>query len=553
MWAGILVGVGFAGYVPATQAQTVRNSTPETRWAVVELFVRGNGDQSRAGREYLQRHYADRPGITIKIRDVLSSKEDLARMWQLARHFRIDKPLLPAFYVSGRLQCGWNEESVGEFLDESLTIEAFVRRGCPHCAAARPFLQNILAPRYPGYRLVERDIGQSYEAQARLQMLARRYGVAATSVPAIHLCGRLLVGFQSEQSTGRQWDELLHSVTIPAEPRSSFFPPRRGFDVETDSWRLAWTTSWALRPWSLAGMATFQADTDGVTPPPPAEQPPESSGALTADSELPPLAPDDAATLPALPETATASDVVELPWLGQVHWRQWGLPAFTLAVGLIDGFNPCAMWVLLFLLSLLVNIRHRWTILAVAGTFVFVSGAAYYAFMAAWLNVFQLIGLLRPAQIALGLLGIVIGAIHIKDFFAFKKGVSLSIPETAKPSLYARMRTILAAETLWAAVLGAAVLAVLVNIIELLCTAGLPAMYTSLLTLQQLPAWENYAYLLLYIAAYMLDDSLMVAVAVVTLGHHKLQERGGRVLKLASGLVILLLGGVMLIRPEWLG
>jgi len=166
--------------------------------------------------------------------------------------------------------------------------------------------------------------------------------------------------------------------------------------------------------------------------------------------------------------------------------------------------------------------------------------------------VFQLIGLLRPAQIALGLLRISVGAIHVKDFFAFKKGVSLSIPETAKPGLYARMRAILTAETVWAAVLGAAVLAVLVQIIELLCTAGLLALYTSLLTLQPLPAWENYAYLLLYIVAYMLDDLVMVAVAVVTLGHHKLQERGGRALKLASGLVILLLGAIMLIRPEWL-
>ena len=89
-----------------------------------------------------------------------------------------------------------------------------------------------------------------------------------------------------------------------------------------------------------------------------------------------------------------------------------------------------------------------------------------------------------------------------------------------------------------AAIIGATVLAVLVNIIELLCTAGLPAMYTGILTMQKYPPWENYLYLLLYIAAYMFDDSVMVAIAVVTLGKNKLQERGGRILKLLSGIVI---------------
>ena len=238
--------------------------------------------------------------------------------------------------------------------------------------------------------------------------------------------------------------------------------------------------------------------------------------------------------------------------LGQVNWRAWGLPAFTFAVGLVDGFNPCAMWVLLFLLSLLVNLQNRWKIMAVAGTFVFISGVAYFLFMSAWLNVAQLFMLLRPAQIALGVLGITVGAVHVKDFFAFKKGVSFSIPDAAKPQFYERMRRIVHAETLWAAIAGASVLAVLVNFIELLCTAGLPAMYTGILSMQKFPVWENYLYLLLYIVAYMFDDALMVALVVITLGKHKLQEKGGRMLKLVSGAVILRLGVTMIVKPEWL-
>ena len=229
-----------------------------------------------------------------------------------------------------------------------------------------------------------------------------------------------------------------------------------------------------------------------------------------------------------------------------------GFPLFTVAVGLVDGFNPCAMWVLLFLLSILVNLKSRAKILAVAGTFVLISGLAYFAFMAAWMNVFMLVGLLRPVQITLALLAIAIGAIHIKDFFAFKQGISLSIPESAKPGLYARVRAIINAENLTAAIIGAVVLAVMVNLIELLCTAGIPAMYTEILSLQQLPQWKNYAYLGLYNLAYMFDDGLMVAIVVVSLKKRKLQEAQGRYLKLLSGAVIFVLGVVMLLWPHWL-
>ncbi|NIL97251.1 MAG: hypothetical protein GTO53_06650 [Planctomycetales bacterium] len=229
-----------------------------------------------------------------------------------------------------------------------------------------------------------------------------------------------------------------------------------------------------------------------------------------------------------------------------------GLPALTLAVGLVDGFNPCAMWVLLFLLSLLVNLKDRWRILVIAGTFILISGLAYFAFMAAWLNVFLFVGYLRPIQIALGMIAIAVGSIHIKDFFAFHRGFSLSIPEAAKPGIYARTRRIITAENLVGALIGAAVLAVMVNVVELLCTAGLPALYTEILTMQNLPSWQNYAYLALYNVCYMFDDTLMVGMVVITLSRHKLQENQGRWLKLLSGVIITILGGIMIIKPELL-
>ncbi len=245
-------------------------------------------------------------------------------------------------------------------------------------------------------------------------------------------------------------------------------------------------------------------------------------------------------------------EIVDVPWFGRLDPRKLGMPLFTIAIGLVDGFNPCAMWVLLLLLSILVNLRDRLRIIAIAGTFVLVSGAAYFAFMAAWLNVFQWIGMLRPVQIAIGLMALGIGLVHVKDFFAFKRGPSLSIPEAAKPGIYARIRRIVTAENLPAALAAAFVLAVLVNMVELLCTAGLPALYTSILTQRGYSAAVRYGYLGLYIAAYMFDDALMVAGVIVSMERFKLQESGGRWLKCVSGVVILALGLVMLFKPEWI-
>jgi glutaredoxin len=255
---------------------------------------------------------------------------------------------------------------------------------------------------------------------------------------------------------------------------------------------------------------------------------------------------------PRVPESGgpPSEGTVDIPVFGRVSPKELGLPLFTIAIGLVDGFNPCAMWVLLFLLSLLVNIKSRARMLAIAGTFVLVSGLAYYAFMAAWLNVFMLVGLSRIVQIVLGVMALVIGVVNVKDFFAFEKGISFSIPDRAKPSIYARVRSIVRAESLVAAIAGARVLAVLVNVIELICTAGLPALYTQVLVQQGASTGARYGYLALYNLAYMLDDSIMVGIAVVTLGKRKLQERAGRWLKLLSGVVILLLGALLIFAPQ---
>lgn len=242
----------------------------------------------------------------------------------------------------------------------------------------------------------------------------------------------------------------------------------------------------------------------------------------------------------------------EAAGFGNLKVAELGLPLFTIALGLIDGFNPCAMWVLLFLLSILVRLQNRRRMALIAGTFVFVSGAVYYAFMAAWLNLFLVLGLSNLLRWILAAIAMAIGFINLSDFFRASGDYTLAIPEAAKHGIYARLRKLLHTNALLSSLLGVAVLAILVNFIELLCTAGLPAIYTAVLAQQGLSPPGYYAYLGLYILAYIADDALMVTIAVAALGSNKLSESSGRWLKGISGMVMLLLGATMLLFPQLL-
>jgi len=241
--------------------------------------------------------------------------------------------------------------------------------------------------------------------------------------------------------------------------------------------------------------------------------------------------------------TTPDSGTITLPWIDRpISIDDVGLPLFTVVIGLLDGFNPCSMWVLILMISMLAAVGDRRRMLAVAGTFVAVQGIAYFAFMAAWLNLFLLIGLSRASEIVLGAIALVAGAINVKDFLAFGRGVTLSIPKSAKPGIYQRMRNLMNEKSLAAAIGGTIALGILVQLVELVCTSGLPALYTRILTLRQLDPWTYYGYLLLYNLMYMVDDVMVLTIGVVTLSQHRLQEKEGRLLKLVSGLVMLGLG-----------
>ena len=248
----------------------------------------------------------------------------------------------------------------------------------------------------------------------------------------------------------------------------------------------------------------------------------------------------------------TQPPVVDLPLLGQVDAGRVSLPVLTVILGGLDAFNPCAFFVLLFLLSLLVHARSRARMVLVGGIFVLFSGLLYFVFMAAWLNLFLVLEGVRAVTLVAGAVAVALALVNIKDFFWFRRGPSLTIPERAKPGLFDRMRGLISADNLPALLVGTVTLAIAANTYELLCTSGLPMVYTRALTLSDLSTSGYYLYLALYNVIYILPLLAILGVFTLSLGGRKLSEFQGRLLKLLSGVMMLGLGLVLLAAPDLL-
>lgn len=351
------------------------------------------------------------------------------------------------------------------------TLYFFWGVGCPHCAKAKPFLED-LKKKYPTLRVESFEVLEKRENIPRLMEMARARHKEATGVPVFIIGAEMFSGFSADTAA-----EVEQAVALAVQP-----------------------------------LATQQ----------------------------------QAAPKPA------PSPALRLPLLGPVDAQSLSLPVFTVVVALLDSFNPCAFFVLFFLLSLLIHAHSRRRMFLVGGLFVFCSGLVYFVFMAAWLNLFLITGGLPAITFAAGLLALFVAAVNIKEFFYFGQGVSLSIPEQQKPKLFARMRKLIRADALPSLLAGTTVLALAANSYELLCTAGFPMVFTRMLTLRELPTYSYYAYLAFYCVIYVLPLAIIVGVFTVKLGERKLTQWQGRVLKLVSGLMMLGLGLVLLIDPALL-
>lgn len=419
-----------------------------------------------------------------------------------------------------------------------VNVYFFWGRGCPHCADEAKFLETLRA-RYPELEVKSFEVWSNQVNARLLVSAANQFGITAKGVPMTFI-GHLapISGYLNDGVTGKLIEERLRycieqGCEDPIRDLAAFVEPEPSRRAE-----------------SPPGAKEEQAEGVGAAPAGKKQRMQEAGESQRTEPLPPPAASTETGVARGTAPTGPGprgENLVTIPLVGARDATDMSLPALTVVLAALDSFNPCAFFVLFTLLGILVHARSRTRMLIIGGTFVFFSGFIYFIFMSAWLNIFLYVGKLMVITVIAAAIALIIGVINIKDFFFFGRGLSLSIPEGAKPRLFDRMRNLLKASSTPSMLLGAVILSIAANTYELLCTVGFPMIFTRVLTLNNLETFQYYSYLVLYNVIYVIPLGAIVLAFSVTLGARKLSEKQGQVLKLVSGLMMLFLGIVLLV------
>ena len=273
------------------------------------------------------------------------------------------------------------------------------------------------------------------------------------------------------------------------------------------------------------------------------DAPENANEAYEENTNIEEIAYEDATEIP---------ETIKYPIIGDISLDNLSLPVLTIVMGSLDGFNPCAMWVLITLLTLLVNTKSKKRIWLVGGLFILISGIVYYFFIAAWLNVFLFVGYLTITRIIIGILAIAAGVYFLHEYFTFKEGVCEVAPDKTKQGIVERIKKIAKPAALPTTIIGVIIIAFTVNLIELLCTLGLPAIYTKILTMSDLSTAAYYGYIGMYVLFYMIDDLIIFAIAITTMSMLGFTGKYSKYMRLVGGLLMLALGTILILKPDLL-
>ena len=237
---------------------------------------------------------------------------------------------------------------------------------------------------------------------------------------------------------------------------------------------------------------------------------------------------------------------IVLPIIGEIILADYSLPALAVILGLVDGFNPCAMWVLVYLISLIATLRDRKRIWLIVGSFVLASGVLYFLFMTAWLNAFLFIGYVRPVTTVIGLVALGGGILQIRGFIETKGAIVCEVTgEESRKKTMTRIQKIVSSPITLGTVMGIIALAFLVNSIEFVCSAAVPAIFTHVLSLASLTTLQYYGYILLYVLFFMLDDLVIFGSAAIAMTS-SLGERYAKYFRPVGAAILIILGLLLL-------
>ena len=414
-----------------------------------------------------------------------------------SRFFALMIMLFGIFWIS---QIGYSD---GNSQSKKVKIEYFGRKDCKNCANLEKFLKELSTKR-DDFEYVEHKIDESNEEKAFFDETTSKLKLVK-GTPIIYIDGHIIQGFNTADTTGKEIENLINSGKTKDKILT-------------------------LKEYVESGQ------TGNVS----------SNGAVCTG--------DTVCEVPGLTKGAENQVLVNIPIINKtVDLTNYSLLTMSIILGTIDGFNPCAMWVLVLFLTALIAVGNKVKMFRVAGLFILAEAVMYFFILNAWIYAWDFVGLDKWVTPLVGIVGIIGGIFFIRNYL--KKGDTLECEVTdfeQRAKISKKIKDIANKPFTLLTALAIIGLALSVNVIEFACSVGIPQTYTKILQINEVPFWTRQFYTFIYIIGYMIDDIIVFGFALMSVNKLQLTTKYSKWVNLFGGILMIILGLIMLIKPSLL-
>jgi len=414
-----------------------------------------------------------------------------------SRFFALMIMLFGIFWIS---QIGYSD---GNSQSKKVKIEYFGRKDCKNCANLEKFLKELSTKRND-FEYVEHKIDESKEEKVFFDETTSKLKLVK-GTPIIYIDGHIIQGFNTADTTGKEIENLINSGKTKDKILT-------------------------LKEYVESGQ------TGNVS----------SNGAVCTG--------DTVCEVPGLTKGAENQVLVNIPIINKtVDLTNYSLLTMSIILGTIDGFNPCAMWVLVLFLTALIAVGNKVKMFRVAGLFILAEAVMYFFILNAWIYAWDFVGLDKWVTPLVGIVGIIGGIFFIRNYL--KKGDTLECEVTdfeQRAKISKKIKDIANKPFTLLTALAIIGLALSVNVIEFACSVGIPQTYTKILQINEVPFWTRQFYTFIYIIGYMIDDIIVFGFALMSVNKLQLTTKYSKWVNLFGGILMIILGLIMLIKPSLL-
>ena len=376
--------------------------------------------------------------------------------------------------------------------EKDLNIYLFYGEGCPHCAEEEKFLDSYLKDK-DYIKIYKYEVWHNKENADKYIKIHEILGDKGSGIPYLIIGNNSITGYSSEATPERIKSTITYYKKIDYKDEVGIY---LGIVSEDDTGK----------------------DTSKI---------------------------DD--------KTKYEESEFDIPIIGKKSGKDVPILLSAILIGLVDGFNPCAMWILIFLISMLLGMKNKKRMWSLGITFLVSSAAVYFLFLISWLNLAVFLNDIIYIRLGIALVAVIFGFYSILKFLNRKEDDGCEVVDTKnRKKIITAIKKIVKEKSFMLALLGIVLLAASVNVIELLCSLGLPVMFTEILAINKITGGMQILYSLIYVFFFLIDDIIVFIIAMKTLEIKAISNKFGKYSHLIGGIIMLIIGLLMILKPEWL-